>query len=771
MKESLFNKIYIAGIFIAVILPILNAPPLFSPPDWGKILIFRIVVSILIFTSTWHILLLLRKNKLAALFQTFSFKKKENIVLWLLFGLFITFLLSTLFSVDIRFSLWGDPTRAGGFIAFISYIILSILAFLILKGKSWQRLWDTAITVGVLISIVAIFQWQGWFSDIFVATARPASTLGNPIMLAMFSFILLFLSFPFGLKETKTWKKIFYFASTALFLLIILITATRAAYVAIVLSSFYFLFFYPIQKKWLSVALKGSFLIFLALIISSIYYVNTQPELPEITRTNPILRLVIPRLSLNLLSYEPRFSAWQVALEAIKEKPLLGYGPENFATAFDKYYDPALPNIEYIEKGSNSWWDRAHNTLLGTAVHTGIPSAILYFSIFGVLFWQLRLIKKRDVQNIGIIHGIQAAFIGYLTINMFSFDTFSTYILLFLLIAYSLFLIHRSSVHADKENGIYKTLPHKVPKYGKPILIILAFVFVLFNWQYSILPLQVNAKINDAEDLVKIEMCDQAFEKMDSALVQSDTFLNAYLNFRYAHILNACGQIYQDKAPEYNQKSYELLKESIKTRPTFTRSWIFLATSINIMIEQENIGILTNISPEKLEMLKQEMEHAFLKASELSPKRQEVYIEWIRADLVTGDFQVAKERAQKCIDLDVESGVCWWLKGLSEIFLNELDSAKSDIAESQKRYYKTLSVRSLRQLIRAYLYIENYSEMAESTIQLISKDPMNPQYHTALAAIYKELGEYAKATKEALIVLELQPEAQADIEAFLRTLR
>jgi len=43
-----------------------------------------------------------------------------------------------------------------------------------------------------------------------------------------------------------------------------------------------------------------------------------------------------------------------MAWEGVKEKPLLGWGQENFNLVFNKYYEPSL-------YGQEVWFDRVHN--------------------------------------------------------------------------------------------------------------------------------------------------------------------------------------------------------------------------------------------------------------------------------------------------------------------------------------------------------------------------------------------------------------------------
>ncbi len=48
-KKDRLEWVFFVGIIFILFLPLLNFPPLFSPPDFGKAIIFRIIVSILLF--------------------------------------------------------------------------------------------------------------------------------------------------------------------------------------------------------------------------------------------------------------------------------------------------------------------------------------------------------------------------------------------------------------------------------------------------------------------------------------------------------------------------------------------------------------------------------------------------------------------------------------------------------------------------------------------------------------------------------------------------
>ena len=96
-----------------------------------------------------------------------------------------------------------------------------------------------------------------------------------------------------------------------------------------------------------------------------------------------------------------------------------------------------------------------------------------------------------------------------------------------------------------------------------------------------------------------------------------------------------------------------------------------------------------------------------------------------------------------------------------------LTSNASSSLFKEKRY-PINSETSLLQLVNAYLKTENYQKLTETYQKLVKLKPKNIQYHISLAVCYKELGDFEKAKKEALKVLELVPESKEAVEEFLQ---
>jgi len=613
-----FNRLkyfYLACFFLILALPLLSVPPWFSPPDWGKTIVFRIVLSFLIFLFIYHYLT--GKEKPAV-------GRMARRGLYLLLAFWGIYFLATIFSLNPSFSFWGSPLRAGGFLNFSFYILFGLLAFFILKKEDWKKIWNFSFFIGILVSIVAIFQWQGLFGDTLITYEnRPPASIGNPIMLALYLLLLTFLALAWGFKERFLPKKIFYFLSFFLFVFVIMLTYSRAAYLGLGVGLIYFFFLYPFKRKTFSLALRIFLLTFLILGSLGVYYINSHSELPEFIEENRTLRGISKRLFLERVMQDSRMSGWKVSWEALKDRPILGYGPENFFIGFNKHYDPSLPEIS---KTSESWWDRAHNFALEISVTAGIPALVAYICLFVFLFWQLQKVKLKNEARKLTVNGLQATFLAYLTANFFSIDNFPTYLISFLLIGYALYLINESGIlpegSAQKETRLTK-----LSKWKIPLLIILSLLLIFFVWQYNIKPLQVNKEINIAEVLAENEKNDLALKRMENVLKEK-TILDSYLGFKYIEIVN---RYLKDKdleeAKPVIKKAQKVLEESTKSRPYHIGGLIWLGECNNML--QANWQ----------EDTAKEAEAALERALALSPQRKDAIPELIKAYSLTRNYE------------------------------------------------------------------------------------------------------------------------------------
>ncbi len=772
------------GFAAILLLPLLNIPPFFSPPDWGKAIVFRLILSALLLLFAWQILS--GKQRM----PTIAWKSTGGILMCLLVLFLGIFLLATVFSVDPTFSFWGDPQRSGGTLNLIFLTIFAIFLPIAFPERAYWKLFTRCLlAVGTMVSILALFQWQGLFSNIFVVMeGRPTSTMGSSMTLALFLLLLLFLALAMFAGAKSSRSRMIYGACAVLFTFVLFLTETRAALLGLAAGLFFFLGWYPIQQKKYTLILKGLLLaVFLAgggVFLAA----NTLPSPPS----------ALKRLQLETLLRDSRFAAWQVTIRALQERLLLGYGPENFSVGFDKHYDPALPGMDRIRTGTlESWWDRAHNLLLDTAMQAGLGAVLVLLAFLGVLLWGLQQVKKLKVpstpeglnkQSALFAHGLQAAFISYLVAEFFSFDTFSVQLVLFFLFAFSFHLIANtktqinSNQHQSAQSARPQT-PARPPASslagevgrgastigGQALIGVLAIALIWFNVQTAILPLLVNAQVNKAKSLVEQKRCQEAFALMDGTFQIKQSSLRSYVGLTYADMILQCQGQNPALRLQSAQKGRDALDETLRLRPSYTRGWIALGGLTNGILENE---LATNRDPSRVAQLTQEAMAAFQQALTLGPKRQETYVEWAKTFLVLKDYPGAKQKAKECLNIDPELGACWWQLARAEIFLGNAKNGSAALQTAEAKGYGVKTEQALQQLANAYLAAEDYENLANVYDLLTNStySPTNAQYHASFAAVNKILQRNEAARREALAVLLLNPAAKKDVAAFFSAL-
>src|SRR3989344_1367634 len=162
-RNILIGRVFTGLCLLILILPLVNLPPWFSPPEWGKSIVFRVLFSLVLVLFFFLMLGQDRSRIIQNIKQKIAGAKPG---LLLLGGLFLMFFLASVFSLDPNFSLWGNPVRGGGSITFLSLIAASFFAFVFFSQKHWKYAWYVVLTTASLVALAAIFQWRGGGSGV-----------------------------------------------------------------------------------------------------------------------------------------------------------------------------------------------------------------------------------------------------------------------------------------------------------------------------------------------------------------------------------------------------------------------------------------------------------------------------------------------------------------------------------------------------------------------------------------------------------------------------
>lgn len=783
LKENRFYWIYLTGFFIILALPLLNWPIYFSPPNWAKTFVFQIVFSIILFTFLCQAIWSGRLSPTKQLYPI----RRENLLFWLLLALFAANLLATIFSVDFSHSFFGSPYRGGGFINYGFYILFAIALFLIVRKKDWQKLWGFAIFIGGIVCLLALLSRLGLFSDFIIRRIdNISSTIGGPNTLALYLLLLVFPTLGFGIATKNTLKRALYLSAFALFCFILILTISQGAYLGLAAGIAYFFFFYPVRSKmpvasadtashWTSngvnptknlpegkskkiLYIKLTLVILMFLVVAGVLFIKSNPEI-SINKNYLFRNLTEWRID------QSRLSAWQVSFNAFLNRPLLGYGLENFSVGFDRHYKP-LVNIR-MELGSPaSWWDKAHNFALNMLVETGIVGFMSFALFFGLLFFKLNSITnqkpvKEEIKTGDnaihpiIAHGLQTALVAYFANLMFNFENFSSYILVFLIAGYAMNLIIKEEPWQNQKAAKSYRLLQFLFKSRKIIAGGAFLLLVSFIWFFNIKPFNANAQINKAMYLATNKMCDPAVNIMEKEM-KKRSIIDGYLRIQYIEILKQCVQADPENDAKYARIAIAALQENVNIMPFYTRNWLSLSSfnNINVVAEKD--------IERRRELINQSMGY-LARAENLSPNRQEIFAERLNLYFYGEDYDSLAKTSQECIDESPNFTACYWYLGLAKIYQSKdkatLDEGKKYVEKAQEMGYIYFSPYPLTQLAFLFLKMENYQELEWVYERLSQYGIPRPKYFAGLAIVYKKNGKLEKSANalKSILAIQLDP--------------
>ena len=137
------------------------------------------------------------------------------------------------------------------------------------------------------------------------------------------------------------------------------------------------------KERSLSKLLKASLPLIIFICINIAFFV-ADPDANPISRNFKVLGRDVETVTTSENIEEEsagsgRLEMWLATIDMIKERPLLGYGPDNL-------------KAHYVEREVDL--DRAHNEPLERAVSTGIPSAVIYYAAIVWALWEFIKSKK-----------------------------------------------------------------------------------------------------------------------------------------------------------------------------------------------------------------------------------------------------------------------------------------------------------------------------------------------------------------------------------------
>lgn len=404
----------------------------------GKAIYSRIVISLIF--GLWAVLA----------FRDPSFRIPRSwLVLILGIYLFIS-LLAGIFGVSFQRSLWSTFERMQGVVDLAHWLALLVVLISVIRTNTNSfYLLNANMGVSLLVAFIGLDQAiEGQslpFYRFLQADQRIGITLGNPAFAA--TYLMLNAIVGMGLLLRSFWPseqnqsapqarrrrsrrrqqqdtvdikpilwRAFWILVVVVNLWVMTLTGTRGAVIGLIAGLGFFSVGYVIIGN--QTVLKRSMLALVGIAILlgiTVISLRNTPVVKAVASNNVLLQRMTD-LSADQDPFTSRLFALTVGYKALLERPILGWGPENYIVPYGKYYVTGISSLEVL--------DQAHNKPIEELVTKGILGLASYLAIWFFIF---RIVFKRarhaDPRNQIFILTIGSALAAYFVQNLFLFDT------------------------------------------------------------------------------------------------------------------------------------------------------------------------------------------------------------------------------------------------------------------------------------------------------------------------------------------------------------
>jgi len=316
---------------------------------------------------------------------------------------------STVFSVHITTSLFGKYKRYEGLLTFVNYGLLFFLAAQFFtdlnKVKSIAR--SMVIAAGA-VSVYGLLQPYGFdlltWASLPFESSRSFSTFGNPVLLGGYLVIVLPVALGLVFSEPDLKRRFLFGLPATLIFLCLMMTFSRGGWLGacLVLVGFLVLGWKEFADK--KVILTISVLILVSTVILFPFSFTRKAEVDFRERISPGISITG--------SAQTRLEIWKSAAKMIRERPILGFGPDTFRLVFRKYQTLKYKRLV----GESAVADNAHNYFLQLASMTGVPAAVCFIVIITLFFVSAfkLLVDFKGRRDYFIFSGFALSIPGYL---------------------------------------------------------------------------------------------------------------------------------------------------------------------------------------------------------------------------------------------------------------------------------------------------------------------------------------------------------------------
>ncbi len=718
--EKILLKVNQYGAMLLLTAPLWVCNGFIFPYVQLKNVFFRLLISALMISLVWFWLEREKKNK------------QRNYILYALLLFLLVQILAAFFGFNSFKSWWGSWERMDGVIN----LILLVLYFVLLTAVGQtKRDWLNWLRVSVGVA-VAVGCW-GLLKNGFNIANNQWSSLGNSAFLGFYMLLNSGLAVIALVMDGKNKWRWYYIFSAGFLWLIMLGASSRAPILGWLVGTLAAaVFYWPAAGKKFRYGLIGGWLFLL--LLAGLVVANR--EASWVKQVHFLDRLV--HISSSDSTTHNRILVWQSGWQAFQERPWLGWGPENFNYAINKYYNPQI---------SEEWFDRAHNFIVDYLATSGVIGLAAYLFIWLTAFY---LIWRRRRKNYLLASVLAGWAVAYLFTNLFVFDTLNSWLVVMLFLAMVSWLDRGGA--ADKIGG---RLAAVRVKFYYIILLAVSLVSVLTAYFAAVKPAEANYLTGKAYQYSQADP-DKALAYYDRAW-ELKTIGRRELTLQMVkYALSAV------RAPETSLK----LKDKIFSAAE-KKALAFLKSNPHQLQVRMALAELylaesrynTFYIDETLKLLQPALKD--------SPRRTDIYLMLADAESLKHDYKAALKYLEKAYELNPADKVVNDNLLLFYARLNLKDKFIKISREYLKKF-KNLTAEDYRKLGGYYFRLGMY-RAAENilTEKAIPSEPDNWRSYISLASLYVAEGQKQKAIDFLQQAVKEHPDFKAIVDKYLETIQ
>ncbi len=719
-SKKLLMYLLVFGLFLVPFIAFLVPNTMFFPFISGKGFAFRILVEVLF-----------------GLYVILAFVDRESRpkLSWvsttvLFFG--VAVFVADLLGVNVYKSLWSNYERMEGFVLVLHLVMYYFVASSVFRTKAkWNQFFNVSIITSVIMSLYGVLQLLGKVT-INQGGVRVDATFGNASYFAIYLVLNIFLAI-YMLSGTKAiWQKWGYGLAVLLEVIVLYFTATRGAILGLIGGLLVTGLLLAWKEKENNTVRKWAYTTVIAVLILVVGFVALRST--SLVQTSPVLSRFA---SLGVTEFEGqgRYFIWPMALRGVLDRPIFGWGQENFNFVFNKYYNPSL-------FGQEEWFDRTHDVFLDWLVAGGIVGFLAYASMYVALFyyiWRRKSVLKSFEKSI-----LTGGLLAYIFHNIFVFDNLISYILFFSILAY----IHSVSVEKEEAHGKFYT---KVFSGETVAYVVLVPVFVLTAGMIYF--------VNVPALTANLTLIQAITPKKEGASKNLELFKDVYSQNSFGsteateQLVQITSQLYTSqvsdatKADFYNLSKLKI-EEKIAQTPHDARYLVFAGSFYNRFRQYD-------------EAIKY-LERAIVE----SPKKETIYFELGTSYIAKGDYQKAFEFFKQSYDFNPNANESKIIYTVGAIY-----ARKADVIKEMATHIAPATVISDERFLRAYADTGDYNSVMAILNARLQKDPTNVQNRLTLASVYAKVGQKQKAISIIQAIINSQPDFKAQGEGYIKEIQ